>query len=931
MHLVWQNQILLINDKKFTFTLPIKKAFMFDSIPIVLTDTIIFIEEIPFSPLSKEQAFDTKVTEANEYAFANQVEYLMPKINNCFKDDIIYYQIENKIFSLEHQYSDPEFLFYSLYELLEVTSKYFIFGNGGRLFLKEKQTEFMLEIVFFNNNLAIKNISSEEISDSLITYNGINFIKVNDTLVLFNEKYVYFLEMETLNVNTLEIDLKMIEIVYYNSKYLTLINDDLFDNKTLIKPNVSCEDINTYGIFDMNSKICQNFVKIKQSRVEKFEKNLAKSSSPHNYIKTNIHWLDDAEYIEKLTNYYLNPLNKQLEEDPIIKIPSPTSMQDYLLDFDPSMSTNLSDKKFSNEQTINKNETLNFNDIFNKNLPNNKTFTNNLKRLVRIKQNIQLKNKIFKEIPNIQYLKKISSLNLMNLDTKTKEALLLCFEAQKNFLQEETDLENKRQKIYKLKKSAQSPLILYSSLKPSFISVGFNNSIVRILMIDKSNYIGMINLKENESPILTKSIPTKEEDNEIYKIINNQVYSKDSYTAEEIAGLILGLGINKSYHHIFSSDNDFINSMSLIAVSLTSGAKKDSSLITNLKVNNLVLNTATVISIGYSFEATNNAFIIELLIKEANKFGCINKQWYDEIYRLIAGYSIVLVHKKNLVNYSFINYKFNYFIEFNDKLTELIVNGILFWNSKNYRILSKLKRNINNRLEEVFYSEVFINGITNKEIDIPSFKNDLSLYEIYKLAGKYFYLGIYTLLSGNENDILYKRLRKECLLSEQEMFHNKNYKVLFDILLVTLCIIYNGTNDLKILKILRRNLNLNGNVRINDFINGKFEINYFFRYGDYLRYKMCIGLLFSGLGRFRLNKDCLLELIYAFYINFPFNEEDQKVFSFFRHNLVSKLIKKDDVVISDWSKEDKRVLFDLFSNYYEEVGEVDISLGNFIN
>lgn len=935
MHLFWQEKNLFIKKRKFIFSEKIKKAFVFNGTPTVLTNTLIFIDEFPYSLFCKNTLVTKDGCIINEYDKTDQSnEEQYNEIINCCFDKFIYFQNKNKVFLLEHKFSKPEFLFVCRSNLLEVTDKYFLLGGGKRLFIKEKNTDTILEILFNDNEVIFQSVYYNEIDDNA-PYIGSLFLKINNFLVFYDEKSVFLLNGNDLSVNHLKIKLKRIELAKLNNKNYLLLNDQLYDGINIIRSNVSVDD--KFSFFNLEDKnVCQNFVKIKQSEIEIFERKLAKSPSPYNFIKQNIKNLNDQFYVQKLKEYYLIDKIEEEEKDDIQKIPSPADLQDYLSNFDPTVITNLKSK--NNEKFIKNfnNEKLNFYEIFSQNLTTsdqneNLTKTTALKKSFCIKSDIQIREKLFKEPPNIKHVEKISSLNLENLDSKTKEALFLCFEPPKIFIQDENDFENKKLKFYKTKKSAQSPFILFSSLKPSFLTNNFNNAIVRILMIDSNDYIGMISERLGEGNSLTNSVLEEIEESEIYKVINNQMTEKKDYTSEEIGGLILGLGIRKSYHKIFNSENDFINSMSLIASSITNEEREDPALLNNLKINNLTLNTATVISLGFSFKCTNNSFIIDLLKKECNKYGCINKQWYDEIYRLISGYSIIMVHKKRYLNEIFSNYKVNYFIKLDDKLAELIVNGVLFWNSKDLKIIKKLKRNLNDRLEEIFYSELFIHGITNKKIKVPVLERGLTLHEIYKTAGKIFYLGIHSFLTNDCNEELYKKLKKECLMAEQEMIVNNEYKIIYDTYLITLCLIYNGTCDLKILKIFRRALNTNNSVRFNDFIFGRFETNYFLRYGDILRYKMCVGLLFCGLGRFHLKKDCLVELIYAFYINFPLSEDDQKMFLFFRHNLVNKFERKKNLIISDWSKNDKKILFDLFSNFYEERGENDLPLSTFIN
>ncbi|EOB11965.1 hypothetical protein NBO_611g0001 [Nosema bombycis CQ1] len=163
-----------------------------------------------------------------------------------------------------------------------------------------------------------------------------------------------------------------------------------------------------------------------------------------------------------------------------------------------------------------------------------------------------------------------------------------------------------------------------------------------------------------------------------------------------------------------------------------------------------------IIGVCYTFMNSRNINLRNILIKEINnkdvfnseKYNRCNLMCYDETYRLTLGFMLAYVFRDK-------NHKPYEFMMFQDKLLELMVNGLILFNSKNQRHFKKLQRSKNDSLEEIFYSEFFILGpscaVKSNEIfkEIKMNLDKLDLSEIYKYAGQCFYIGAAEIINQN--------------------------------------------------------------------------------------------------------------------------------------------------------------------------------------
>lgn len=230
---------------------------------------------------------------------------------------------------------------------------------------------------------------------------------------------------------------------------------------------------------------------------------------------------------------------------------------------------------------------------------------------------------------------------------------------------------------------------------------------------------------------------------------------------------------------------------------------------------------------------------------------------------------------------------------------------------------------------------------------LTGFRANLSVQEIFAKAGEYFYIGVSYLygarcfIAVTTTSSTYKcdctncypmngpsgvcKIKKEllrlCNMAEEIMSIDSNYKLIFDYLLISLCIICNGSRDIGALKILNRTLSqshqLKNLVPRVEFVEGKFITSHGLRYGDILKYKLCLSVLYN-----KLQPDALFELVSSFFINFPLSEFDNVQYQTYRFLIYRKmdlsLFKEVELDKSNYLE-----LFDAACNYLEANGPAD--------
>lgn len=372
-----------------------------------------------------------------------------------------------------------------------------------------------------------------------------------------------------------------------------------------------------------------------------------------------------------------------------------------------------------------------------------------------------------------------------------------------------------------------------------------------------------------------------------------------------LAGAIFALGLNKKIteeisNHYFQSKDEIVVFSTIISYSITKKHNKNNFYeMTLLEIlqngDSLLLKTAAILGLGFINYYTNNSEIIQTLIQEVNRYGAFdstknkgNKIWYTENYRVFCTLSLSLV----------CNEKTRY-IKLKDSFCELLLNGLIFTKSKNKKVILRIQRDDDSKLEEVFYSSLFEKLIMFDQ-DGQSVLNEVlfdgknDLVSLYRKSGKIFYIA-FKLLSDNnglEYDEILIKLYELCLDYEIKLSINPDFKIIFDTILITLSILKSGSSDLNIMRILRRLLKKTEDTtyltEIFDFSSNSGDSKQFgLRFGDLMKYKMCLGVLCSGHGLFglKVDKECIFNIIASFYINFPLSTFDQEYFNVFRYFL----------------------------------------------
>ncbi|KAF9765058.1 hypothetical protein NGRA_0021 [Nosema granulosis] len=363
------------------------------------------------------------------------------------------------------------------------------------------------------------------------------------------------------------------------------------------------------------------------------------------------------------------------------------------------------------------------------------------------------------------------------------------------------------------------------------------------------------------------------------------------------------------------------------------------------------------IGMSYTFMNSGNVNLKNVLIKELIKKGSIqtekhnknNVLWYNKSYRLTMGFMLAYVLRTKKVD----SYEF---IKLENKLVELLVNGLVLFGSKSSRHIKNFKRSEGDPPEEIFYSEFFTYGCSPPENFENVFEEiktgSLSIFEIYRYAGALFYIGVANIVGQLEDSGLYEKLLMSTMFLEERMLKDDKYRVLFDYSLIAMVLIRSSTCDLELLKIIRRQIkrtersvwDRNKVDYVFTFSGMKKETQTTLTYGCIEKYKLCLGILTLGLSKYKLtgNFNTVIDLVATFYIDFPICTQDQDFFNLLRYNIFNTIGKNETPCFSLFYKfrsgktssfneisfyfkkkfktlaeTDKKLTIDLLSDYYE--------------
>ncbi|TBU15949.1 hypothetical protein CWI40_051120 [Ordospora colligata] len=323
----------------------------------------------------------------------------------------------------------------------------------------------------------------------------------------------------------------------------------------------------------------------------------------------------------------------------------------------------------------------------------------------------------------------------------------------------------------------------------------------------------------------------------------------------------------------------------------------------------LCIHAGCIVGLGMIYAGSGNVLVRDTLVAEANRYGVFeheqynkgNKVWYDYAYRVLASFGIAMVSLNAETE------MFRY-VKLEDKLCELLANGIVLFGSKQRRFAKRLERSDICKPEEVLYSEVFSLGLMMEdEIDkvvedierrLADKKCVFSIHQLYRIAGKVFYVAL-NMLYRNEcecNEEVFERLIVLCLRVEDDMKRNVEMKVVFDFCVVSLSLIANSSCNLEIIRIIRRRIKMMEKAdrmyeRKDFFFSSsglKQEKQFLIRYGDIELYKLCLGIVTCGLGSCKISgtHHAVFYAISTFFINFPITTTDQEYFWMTRYFLL---------------------------------------------
>lgn len=352
----------------------------------------------------------------------------------------------------------------------------------------------------------------------------------------------------------------------------------------------------------------------------------------------------------------------------------------------------------------------------------------------------------------------------------------------------------------------------------------------------------------------------------------------------------------------------------------------------------LDIRKASLCALAIYNTCTHNEHIIKLLINECDKFGPLvadkNAEFYDREYRILSALCCAIISKKGLN------------VKLNDTFCELLINGLSSIGKMDR--FDDFDRNDDCRPQEVFYSEL-LNLCGDFSVNLSSIigviRDGLLTFNIYRMAAKIFYVSLYIIRNSVESPPI-EFLLGLALQLESLIYQNKSYKILFNYSLISLSIILNGTCNLELIRILRRQIIRSRDLEFMEKLHcfDIFKKDKIIQQGvDYESiniYKTCLGLVCSNYGLTKLSSDSIKQLIITFFFNpriameFSFvdilklliaksfqKKEDSRFLE--AHNKI-----KSEIKIKKYNKNcikafyrlnylDKKIFVDVVSDYFE--------------
>ncbi|KAI5172709.1 hypothetical protein PAEPH01_1799 [Pancytospora epiphaga] len=293
--------------------------------------------------------------------------------------------------------------------------------------------------------------------------------------------------------------------------------------------------------------------------------------------------------------------------------------------------------------------------------------------------------------------------------------------------------------------------------------------------------------------------------------------------------------------------------------------------------NNIKNRCFLIVALGIHNLGSNNVVVFKKLLIEANRFGTDEhlkgeSRFYNRAYRRLAAISASLVY--NVANP----------VNLNDSFSRLIINGFSFMGKNIFKTM--LKRYDACHLDEIFYSELFllVNDFATSTQEIlkileGSKEAEINDVESHRMAARLFYLSL--LHFHKKNDGFLNKVRSaqvrdvhkhsnsysevvESLFLLAEYYEDalateSNAQIMLDFALISLSLILNSTFNLRLLRILRRQIlktkEVGGWTSESVFNEMTKEVVNTYEPGfeSIIYYRLCIGIVCCGFGERQLS------------------------------------------------------------------------------
>ncbi|KAK6090618.1 hypothetical protein P3W45_000341 [Vairimorpha bombi] len=917
------------------------------------------------------------------------------------KEYIIYHNREDdNIYKIVHPYDEEELIFHSPYYKFKYLYKnnLFILSNGKKILLKFQDQYFHLNLTDADNNPEYKIVecSSSELYNTIdssldLKINNLSFDKIfnislyNDYLILRYENTVNYLRMcndsfifdDTIYLNENVEIIKNMRLKLSNERYLDFLQINsciFFGTKCLCKFNKQ-NYIDSYR----EDKYKRNYSRIFWREPDIVEKKILYTMSIEEILKLIVECIETGTYNFNLTGVDRYKINLILEEEYLksenLKIFLSKMSQYKILTsmefYKKIQKLYMINTKFMDTKSLIELLNINYQRLFyyNENLNYLHGSKNLAYKIIFYESN---REKLFKELRKCafsSFYKKYFG------DERMDEVYKLFNEPIRIFELDENDVEDKKERNYVIRLAAnigKSYCFYNNNFKLKFNKDNDADNLLGSLFFPliKNGQTTKIDLKNrgwNNWPSFNYGVLKIMSSRKEYNI--SHILKLDNQDEFLISGIIYGLAVkNKLRGYDFENIKNSVSDKQevLLAFLLISYGMSNKNLrnsdyeeycFRQLNIDqSFWIKLGSLIGLSNLLLSTKNIKMRDILIKEINKSGVFqsdkynknNSILYDRNYRIINTFNLAKV-----MNYT------NEFIHVNDRLCELILNGICIKDKTKFK--RKFERFKGDPLDEIFYSNMFTEECINNtktEISVLSPKLDhnksykesqrfeerlseiekeittFTIWDVYKYAGIIFYYGVSMKLDVTDRHISVLNLIKE------EMSKNEGYRILFDYLLITLCIFSNSDCNLDLLKIIRQQIkktecSTGKNERKNyTFTNSgiKSEIISDLTFGDIEKYKLCLGIISMGLSKYELDKSKNMEpsLISTFYVNWPNAPYEQEFLNIFRFEVFDIMKKKNDIKFkkyflsryfkSEFSKlddKDKKYVIDVLSDYYE--------------